>query len=240
VPRAANDRGRGQAKLAEVVARQIEEDIVARGWPVGTVLGSETELVDRYGVSRAVLREAVRIVEHHFVATMRRGPGGGLVITAPNVEGIVRAVTLQLEYEQIEPHHIHEARTMLELTCVRLAAERLTAADTAMLREQMEFDRTAPGRPQNFHVWIAQLTGNPALALFVAVLSMLMRDYLDLPESSAPVVAELNRSHREITEALIARDGPEAERLLLAHLEHVKGWIRPTVHSSPGRARRGA
>lgn len=229
-----------RTKLAELVARRIEDDVIARGWPVGTVLGSETELVEQYGVSRAVLREAVRIVEHHFVATMRRGPGGGLVVTAPDVEAIARAVTLQLEYEHIEPHHVQEARAAIELTCVRLAARRLTTTDLVTLREQMEIDRIAPGRAQNFHVWIAQLTGNPALALFVTVLSMVMRDYLDLPESDAQVTGELNRAHRAIAEALVARDGDLAERLMSEHLENVKEWIRPVPARPPARGARGA
>jgi DNA-binding FadR family transcriptional regulator len=221
------------AKLAEIVARQIEDDIVARGWPVGSVLGSEAELVERYGVSRAVLREAVRIVEHHFVATMRRGPGGGLVVTAPNLDAIVRAVTLQLEYERIDPLQVHEARTVLEITSLRLAAERLTTDDVNKLKQELVFDRSAPARPQNFHVWIAQFSGNPALALFVSVLTMLMHDSLRAPRSRA-VTAELNQAHRAISEALIAGDAEVAEQLMLQHLERVKTWIRPSSRK-PGR-----
>jgi DNA-binding FadR family transcriptional regulator len=227
MPSATRPNVPGRAKLAEVVARQIEDDIVASGWRVGTVVGSEAELVERYRVSRAVLREAVRIVEHHFVATMRRGPGGGLVVTAPNLDAIVRAVTLQLEYERIEPLQVHEARTILELTSLRLAADRLTSGDISMLKEELEFDRSAPARPQNFHVWIAQFSGNPALALFVSVLTMLMHDSLETPRSKA-VTAELNKAHREISEALIAGDAAGAEQLMLAHLEQVKTWIKPT------------
>jgi DNA-binding FadR family transcriptional regulator len=227
VPSAARSNLPASAKLAEVVAFRIENDIVESGWPVGTVLGSEAELVERYGVSRAVLREAVRIVEHHFVATMRRGPGGGLVVTAPNLDAIVRAVTLQLEYEHIDPLQVHEARTILELTSLRLAAERLTSSDVTMLKEELEYDRSAPARPQNFHVWIAQFSGNPALALFVSVLTMLMHDSLETPRSKV-VTAELNKAHREIAEALIAGDAANAERLMLAHLDQVRAWIRPS------------
>src|SRR5438067_13885634 len=65
-------------KLGVVVARQIEAEILDRGFPVGEVVGSEAGLIERYGVSRAVLREAIRLLEHRNVAAMRRGPGGGL------------------------------------------------------------------------------------------------------------------------------------------------------------------
>ena len=63
-----------------VVADRILGDIAEEGWPEGEVVGSEAELLERYGVSRAVFREAVRLLEHLQVARMRRGPGGGLVV----------------------------------------------------------------------------------------------------------------------------------------------------------------
>ncbi len=57
-------------KLGSQVARSIVVDVVDRGWPLGEVLGSEAELMDKYDVSRSALREAVRILEYHEVATM--------------------------------------------------------------------------------------------------------------------------------------------------------------------------
>jgi DNA-binding FadR family transcriptional regulator len=149
------------------------------------------------------------------------------MVTAPDLTAIVRAVTLHLEYQRIEPLHVQEARTLLELMCIRLAAQRLNTSDADDLRQELDLDRTKPGRPQNFHVWIAQRTGNPALALFVSVLGMLMRDYMTIEESDRKVTEELNSSHRRIAEALIDRDGDKAERLLSEHLEHVEAWIRP-------------
>ena len=69
-----------RGKLAEVLAADIADDIAASGWQVGSVFGTETALLERYRVSRAALREAVRLLEYHEVAHMRRGPGGGLVV----------------------------------------------------------------------------------------------------------------------------------------------------------------
>ncbi len=65
VPRPGAD---SNAKRAAKVADLIIEDVMALGWPVGDVLGSETDLLERYQVSRAVFREAVRLVEHQQVA----------------------------------------------------------------------------------------------------------------------------------------------------------------------------
>ena len=59
---AAQADATGTGKLASQVARGIEADVVRQGWPVGRSLGSEMELRERFGVSRSVLREAVRLV----------------------------------------------------------------------------------------------------------------------------------------------------------------------------------
>src|SRR2546430_2629334 len=80
------------------LARLVEDDIVKRGWPVGEVLGSEQQLLARHGVGRGVLREAVRVLETHGVAKRRQGPGGGLVVVAPEPDVILDAARLFLDY----------------------------------------------------------------------------------------------------------------------------------------------
>jgi hypothetical protein len=86
--------------LAAQVARRIEDETIGSGRPVGHNLGSEQELQDRHGVSRAVLREAVRLLEYHGVARMRRGPGGGLIVTAPDPTASMETITLYLDYRR--------------------------------------------------------------------------------------------------------------------------------------------
>src|ERR1700685_999462 len=107
VPRPGAD---SNAKRAAQVADLIIEDVMALGWPVGEVLGSEADLLERYQVSRAVFREAVRLVEHQQVARTRRGPGGGLVITEPTVGAVSDAVVLYLPRVEAPLEELFEAR----------------------------------------------------------------------------------------------------------------------------------
>lgn len=65
-------------KAACRVARLIEEGLIARGWPAGAMCGSEQTLAETFGVGRAVIREAVRILEMRGTARMVPGPRGGL------------------------------------------------------------------------------------------------------------------------------------------------------------------
>ena len=133
------------SKLAEKVASRIIADIRARGWPVGEVLGSETELLERYGVSRAVFREAVRLLEHQRIARMRRGPGGGLVIEAPSVESVVEAMAIYLFSVRAERGEARQARLALTVASVPPGGAR-EIANPALeflvdLLERIEVDR---------------------------------------------------------------------------------------------------
>src|SRR5215469_7153261 len=98
-------------KLAELTSEKIEMRIIEMGWPVGKVIGSEADLLAEYGVSRAALREAVRLLEHHNVASMRRGPGGGLVVAEPDPDAVAHAAAVYLGYRKVSPPELFETRT---------------------------------------------------------------------------------------------------------------------------------
>src|SRR5690242_7845534 len=75
-----------------MIAAQIEEDLICKGWPTGELYGSEAQLVDRFQVCKVVIREGVRILENRGTAGMRRGPNGGLIISAPTVAVLLEAI----------------------------------------------------------------------------------------------------------------------------------------------------
>jgi DNA-binding FadR family transcriptional regulator len=229
-------RGR---KLGEVLAERVEEEIIASGWPVGKVLGSEAELIERYGVSRAVFREAMRIVDHHGVAEMRRGPGGGLVVVAPKADAAVRTLSLNLEYLDLTPEQINEARLAIELNCVRAAVANLD--DERRRRIQAFVDNELDmilsgresGRPRDdyatndFHLLIADLTDNPAMRLFVDILSRVTSRHSERASSLEDTAHDVHRVHSRIAEAIIAGDVEAAERRMKRHLDSVVHFLHP-------------
>ena len=116
---------------------------MADGWPVGTLIGSEAELMERYGVSRAVLREAVRLLEHHDIAVMRRGPGGGLFVSEPGLEAVTDAVALYLDRRGMDAAGLVELRSGVELAIVDRVIDGLDDARTDRLAEALEAERAA-------------------------------------------------------------------------------------------------
>lgn len=255
--RSANPDGARPRKLGEVIAERIENEIVDRGWPVGAVLGSEAELIEKYNVSRAVFREAMRIVDHHGVAEMRRGPGGGLVVASPDLDAAIRGVSLNLQFQRIIPTQVHEARMSLELSAIRFATERLTEDGARRIKEHLghevedirhtrQLDRPLGDLPtHDFHLLLAELTGNPALRLFIQIVTQVTGVQSPRSSSLEETASEVHRAHSRIAEAVLAGDADAAERRMRRHLETVLGYLvepapKRTAPRTPPRTTRKA
>lgn len=230
-------------KLAEQIADRIEAEVKALGWPVGMILGSESEMVERYGASRATFREAVRLLEHHNVAVMRKGPGGGLVVVAPDARAVIDAVALYLEYRHVETAALFETRRALELTALELATKRLTEegvmrlrsliADEARVLEGGTVERSEM-HPYDLHVAIAELSGDPTLHLFVDVVCRLAPDRLRPPDRYRAAAQELHHAHDAIVESMISGDIALSKHRMGRHLEAVEGFARAAPKSVKG------
>ncbi|WAJ47620.1 FCD domain-containing protein [Mycobacterium sp. Aquia_216] len=238
----------GTKKLASTIARRIEADIVRRGWPVGESLGSEHALQQRYGVSRSVLREAVRLVEHHQVARMRRGPGGGLLISEPDAGPATRAVVIYLEYLGTTLPDLLNARLVLEPLAASLAAERIDEAGIERLRGVLRAEEQwRPGLPpprDEFHIALAEQSKNPVLQLFIDVLMRLTTRYAlrSRTESATEAIEALDymhHDHSEIVAAVTAGDSARAMTLSERHVEAVNAWLQEHHPRTGGDVRTG-
>jgi len=225
-------------KKAEIVADQIEQTIVGQRWEPGELFGSEVELIARYGVSRAVFREAVRLLEHHGLAEMRRGLHGGLFIRQPDPQPVAKAMAVYLDFEKVEPRQLEDARLAIELFCAERVAARISEDEVSEIRAYLADEATlaASGEGQrlyDFHVLVARLTGNPALHLFVQTLTALTVRQ-PARERTRLTMDDVRTAHVKIAEAIIARDGALARHRMMTHLEDVSaaGSRRPSRPSA--------
>ncbi|OBK28834.1 GntR family transcriptional regulator [Mycobacterium asiaticum] len=234
-------------KRAAKIARRIEADIVRRGWAVGESLGSESALQQRYGASRSVLREAVRLVEHHQVARMRRGPNGGLLICEPDAGPATRAVVIYLEYLGTTLADLLNARLVLEPLAASLAAEHIDEAGIARLRAVLQSEENwRPGLPaprDEFHIALAEQSRNPVLQLFIDVLMRLTKRYArasrtDSVDDATRAAHQMSGAHADIVAAVTAGDSARAKTLSERHVENVTAWL--VEHHDPTGARSGS
>ena len=227
------------AKLASSVADRIVRDIGALGWPEGHVLGSEPELLERYGVSRAVFREAVRLVEHQHVARTRRGPGGGLVVTSLSVDSVIDAVTVYLFYVDADVDEVFETRLLLEEKVAELAPARLREADIGALRSLLAREKAGDvSDHRELHGLLAVITANPAIEFFVDVLNRVTSLYLSDPSViSESTFGQSVRAHVAIGEAVIAGDESVARRRMRRHLTAEADYLRTMSRTRIGLPR---
>ena len=210
-------------RTAERVAAAMIEEIKAAGWAVGQRVGSEAELMVRFAVSRSVIRQAISMLESQGVVRVRNGRGGGVVVSEPKARPFARALELYLLARDVSGDDILEAKAEVELTCVRLATRRRTAESVERLRDAVAREQKTPrGRVRdigadNVHIVLAEMTGNPALHLFIEALSHLAASCV--PQSRAAAAAhETYEQHARIAEAVAGGDEERAVAEMAKHL----------------------
>jgi len=105
------------------------------GWADGHFLGNEMELCERFNVDRAVLRQAIRILEVSEAATNVPGRGHGLVTRSPSLASLSRLICCQFAAEHVPFKDAFEAFKWLGVETVRLAAENAAPEALARLRQ---------------------------------------------------------------------------------------------------------
>jgi DNA-binding FadR family transcriptional regulator len=233
-PSRARTAPKPAARRSETLAEDILRQIIRLGWPVGRPLGSEAELMKQHGVSRTVLRQAIRLLEHHAVAHMQRGATGGLVVGRPDLAATVRAVGIYLEYEGIAPRDILETRLILEQATIALAVERLDAEGEARLRADIAAESVLDGTAsadalQRLHFTLADLSGDPALRLFAGIVLQISDAHSNFSRRSGDdrdkVVRRIRKLHRDIAESVIARNAAAACMLMERYLVGYRDWM---------------
>jgi DNA-binding FadR family transcriptional regulator len=239
------ENGARTGKLAAIVASRIVDDVFAREWPVGEVIGSEAELLARYGVSRAVFREAVRLVEHQHVARMRRGPGGGLVVTEPDVNAVIDAAVMYLLRVRARLDEVFEARIIIEEIVTELAAKRVDENGLARIRALIDDEaRGSAIDHRALHTLLAQTTRNPVLELFVDMLNRVAAFYFsDRQALGSDTLSAAAQAHKRIAEAVLAGDDGLAKHRMRTHLtaeaEYIRGGRGARQILKPSDALRG-
>lgn len=112
-----------RAKSAERIARLLEEQFIADGWPIGRNYGCEVELSRHYRLSRPILREVARILEARGTARARRGRRGGLELTAPSREAVFECIGAYCYFKGASRHHLRATRMLLERVGASIAAQ---------------------------------------------------------------------------------------------------------------------
>ena len=220
--------------LKAIKYHRLYEDIVAQIYGLirdgtlkpGDQLPSERELAQRFNVSRASVREAIRILGMRGMLSIR--PGAGTFVTSDSMEAIVQAFSDLLTDEKDSLASIFEMRLLLEPQVASLASQRASNEDIQRMNEILEKQQeqiaqgeTGAEADGEFHFAIASATKNSALI----ALSHAIDDTLS--QSRDPALQSQERSqrslesHRRILQALGRRSKEEARKAMHQHISQV-------------------
>lgn len=232
---------RRQERLSDQVAELLLNEIFERGLRPGDTLPSERELGERYGVSRTVIREAVRALSAKGVINARTG--SGLRIAAVEAQAVSESMKLYLLGQApLDYAKLHEVRTTLELAIVTRAATHATDDGIAYLRQTNgamtgvldDVDRAAH-QDLAFHRAIAEVSGNE---LYVVLLDALRDTLLEIRRitfaGDVERLCSVPDAHNTVIDAIATHDPDGAVAAMQWHLEDVsKTWDRVMQDPAP-------
>jgi GntR family transcriptional repressor for pyruvate dehydrogenase complex len=210
--------------LADEVTRALVSHIAAGDWRPGDRLPTEKALGLQFGVSRAVIREAIsRLKSEGYVATYQGK--GAFVAEEPGLAAFRLAATP----DAVRNEHLFELRALIEQSAAELAARRRNARDLAAIRSALADMRRAYAQDGlgleadiRFHEAIAAATHNPVLERFMQFVGRHLREIIRLARVSVAKyenrLGEVDREHAAILHAIERRDPPAARIAAALHI----------------------
>jgi DNA-binding FadR family transcriptional regulator len=214
-------------KMAEVVAEYIRRDIVTGVLKEGESLPPAAVLIERFGVSKPTIREALRILESEALIEVRRGASGARV-QLPNEAAAGRSVGILLQLHQTTLEDVSQARMTFEPPLAGLLARSWDDGDMAQLQHGLETSRQALADPiafaecqADFHQLVVTLAGNRTLALMARLLNEVIRLHetaVNVDREHDPLRTAALHEHEDFVKLLAARRDVDAEAFWKAHL----------------------
>lgn len=217
-------------RAADGVVRATIDMICSGEITPGQRIGSETELITHFGVSRAVVREALRLLEREGVVSVKPGPTGGVFCERAGTESLSQSLGVFGTLHHIPPSDLLEARLELEVLCASMAARHATEEDMARLIQLNEEgerliergDREAINEVnKQFHLALAEAAHNQVFIAVMAALEDLVLE-ADLEPRYSENLSPITDSHRFIVEALRRHSSSEAAERTREHLRRFR------------------
>ena len=223
-------------KLSDQVFLRLREMVASGELAPGDTVPSERVLMDRFGVGRPAVREALQAMQSKGLITITHGE-----------RSRVNALTVGVAFNQLDDiaklllsgdpaniEHLKQVRRILELATVRIAALDCTDADAADLADLVAAQRAELGNPEPFmkadiafHTRIARISGNPLIHAITQTMLTWLFDY-----HSALLLWSGNeettlKEHTSIVDVLSRNDADGAVAAMQAHLDRSEPNFAP-------------
>lgn len=224
-------------KVSEFIERELL-DMIQNELTAGEKLPSENDLSNKYGVSRASIREAIQSLESKNVVVRRNG---GTFVASSAEDVFVVPLNVMIDLKFARPDELSQVRILLETEAFRLAFERMEEDDLKRLEDivwmmqkpQLELDKFF-ALDNEFHSLIAEASGNAVLCTFIKdIIKVISSLYVseEGDEGETPAISDVGQNihyYKEIVKGLNERD---KEKVITSAQKHLRECTGKIVHS---------
>ena len=215
------------------VAEAIKDWIVQAHFGAGDRLPSEPELIERFGMSKGTIREAMRILEAQGLVKSRTGPGGGTFVHEVSKERARALLGNYFYFKDLTIRDIYQLRRVLEPELAAALAGNLPETVLGRLEaiigeydapaQDVEEEREQHVASLRFHALLAEQADNALLGFLIDFMVNMLSDLTVYRKLYEPPNLELCRRGRafqlDLVEALRTGDADMARRVMRDHME---------------------
>jgi GntR family transcriptional repressor for pyruvate dehydrogenase complex len=216
-------------KVYEYVIEQIKDMIMDGELHIGDRLPSERDLSEKLGVCRASVREALRSMEIIGLIEIRQGEGS--YITGDMETRLFEPLSMMFALRKSDPMDILQLRMIIEVGAASMAAQKITEEQAKELSDCLKNLINAVTEEESvffdtqLHYKIAEISGNYLIIALLNTVASLISRFIKNARGMI-LVAEgskqiLINQHKEICDAILARDPEKAEAAMKAHMETI-------------------
>jgi GntR family transcriptional repressor for pyruvate dehydrogenase complex len=219
-------------KAYEQIADALQRRVVTGELEPGARLPTEAHLASDFGVSRATVREALRLLAAQNLIRTAKGATGGSYVTRPSAghlsASLRSGIGLLTEARDVSLEELLEARLLLEVPAARLAAARRREHDLERLRASIPLHPLELAAQEqfaynsDFHSVVLEASGNVLLAIAAQPVFDVLQTRLVRSHLGVRFHRTINAHHRSIAAAIEAGDGDTAGDEMHDHVEFLR------------------
>jgi DNA-binding FadR family transcriptional regulator len=215
------------------VAEAIKDWVVEQGLRAGDRLPGEAELIERFGMAKGTIREAMRVLEAQGLIKTRTGPGGGSFVHEVSRERATALLGNYFYFKNLSIADIYQMRRALEPELAASLAGKLSDEVLARLEaniaayaapaQTLDEERDQHVASLRFHALLAEQSDNPLLGFVIDFMVKLLSDLTVYRRLYSPPNIELWTKGRDYQERLVMAlregDAGAARAIMKAHME---------------------
>jgi GntR family transcriptional regulator, transcriptional repressor for pyruvate dehydrogenase complex len=225
------------SKISDQIIHQIRDAILSGKLKPGERLASEKELADQFTVSKATMREAMRVLEVMGLIEIRKGISGGIFIAEVDMRTTLYSIINFLHFQTISINEITMLRYLIEPVVARIAASKITEKDIQILKEIVKGGgaeaENEVSKEIGFHRYLARMTGNTLLILIVDFVDNLLEAIKSKAKLGPAFYRDVRKSHQQILDCLIKKDSLGAALAMIRDLLEVDRHLSLVMGSRP-------